>query len=428
MRADVNRKEREILRMNRTTNSQLGGVTHRHAEHPKGLPFPEDEQGASRELSECRWHVAPDDSPKAQTTSPPLINQEGACLLHSLWAGGLSYQLAFMRRGRKFHNVAVAGVEAALHLALQEAARDSDIYFACAEYGADRNRKAANAIAARAFWIDIDCGAQKAASGRGYATQTEALAALLDFCKGNALAEPTHIVDSGGGLHVYWAFTGSIERWTWLTSARQLKRLTTSSGLMADPSRTADIASVLRLPGTLNQKYTPPRPVSLLKADDSLHAHDFLTALRNAHERLCVVAGRSQGPAAAEPIALFEHADAPPSLARLAVALRLLNPDCDEATWKLRRLAPMARAARMHPDLEPALKALASAWSSGELRGRCAASWTSPGRTNGIPGQVEFERAWRRFLVDDYSGRPATLGTIYHDAMLEGFDRGRSSR
>jgi hypothetical protein len=54
----------------------------------------------------------------------------------------------------------------------------------------------------------------------------------------------------------------------WLSYAWKLKALNKACGFLADDSRTADIASVLRIPGTLNHKFTPPRPVTLEYASD----------------------------------------------------------------------------------------------------------------------------------------------------------------
>src|SRR5262249_39184778 len=61
-------------------------------------------------------------------------------------------------------------------------------------------------------------------------------------------------VSSGWGLHVYWPLKHMLDRATWERYARGLKSLCEKHGLKADPSRTADISSVLRTPGTHNRK------------------------------------------------------------------------------------------------------------------------------------------------------------------------------
>jgi hypothetical protein len=78
--------------------------------------------------------------------------------------------------------------------------------------------------------------------------------ALRDFCKSAGLPKPSFVVDSGNGLHCYWHFEEFIEKDRWLLLAKSLKDLTGARELKADPTRTADIASALRVPGTKNWK------------------------------------------------------------------------------------------------------------------------------------------------------------------------------
>jgi len=145
-----------------------------------------------------------------------------------------------------------------------------DLYFACSSFNSPDNRTGDNAVGARAFYMDIDCGPAKSQSNKGYTTTDEALEALNSFCKQASLPKPNAIVNSGNGLHVYWILDGFVKKSSWQAAARKLKALTKKLGLLADPSRTADIASVLRVPGTLNHKYTPPKPVELIFFDEKL--------------------------------------------------------------------------------------------------------------------------------------------------------------
>jgi len=81
---------------------------------------------------------------------------------------------------------------------------------------------------------------------------------------------PSVVVTTGGGLHVYWVFD---EPWVFDTDEERERaaRLVASwqarvaavaaeSGWVIDA--THDLTRVLRLPGTLNYKYRPPRPVA----------------------------------------------------------------------------------------------------------------------------------------------------------------------
>lgn len=149
-----------------------------------------------------------------------------------------------------------------------------DAYFALASFeqahyqdpetGKTRWRTQENAICARAAWLDLDVGESK-----GYATQKAALVALRDFVRDCELPGPTHIVSSGNGIHVYWAFTKDVPKALWEQFARYFKALTEFKGLLADPTRTADIASVLRPIGTQNFKDPDnPKDVVLLKRRD----------------------------------------------------------------------------------------------------------------------------------------------------------------
>jgi hypothetical protein len=212
-----------------------------------------------------------------------------------------------------------------------------------------------------------------------------------------------------------------IPRDTWQPHARQLKDLTKVCGFQADDSRTADIASVLRVPGTLNHKYTPPRPVSLEYASDAfIERSVMLDAIAGAHTKLCGTKPTSH-PILAGTTTASADVYVPPDLVKLASALTTLEPDCGEETWKLKRLAPLALAARNHPELANALRDMAKSWSSGDLSGKQSTAWTRAGSTNGLTGEQVFDQVWKRFLTDTYTGKHATLGTIYHDAKEAGW-------
>jgi putative DNA primase/helicase len=158
-----------------------------------------------------------------------------------------------------------------------------------------------------------------------------------------------------------------------------------------------------------------------------LETEALLRSINEAHDRLCAqgtpVRSTRGTPANTD---RYETADGvksygPPDLAKLASALEVLDPDCDEATWKLNRIAPLARAAAAHFPLADDLRELARSWSSGELRGEPSHAWTTPGATNGLTGKEAFDQEWRRFLRDDSGGQRTTLGTIYYEALQAGW-------
>jgi hypothetical protein len=153
-------------------------------------------------------------------------------------------------------------------------------YFACAEFKTIANRKGDNATGAQSFWLDLDCGPDKAAKNEGYLTKCDALSALRDFCKSLGLPKPAAIVDSGNGLHCYWYFTVFIRVDQWRALARKLKTLAAQRGLRADPMRTADIASVLRVPDTMNVKDPAnPKPVKIWRFSEATNFQIFAAAL-----------------------------------------------------------------------------------------------------------------------------------------------------
>lgn len=78
---------------------------------------------------------------------------------------------------------------------------------------------------------------------------------------------PSVLVDSGGGLHGYWLLrdTYLLENDDQRAAAELIQRLWVQT-IGADPS-VHDLVRILRIPGTLNFKYDPPRPVQFLFCD-----------------------------------------------------------------------------------------------------------------------------------------------------------------
>jgi hypothetical protein len=147
------------------------------------------------------------------------------------------------------------GVEAAVQTLLDDG---FDVYFACAKYEVEGSRTNDNVKNIKSFWLDVDCGA-----GKPYADQAEGLEALKKFCKTVGLPRPT-IVNSGRGLHVYWPLTEAVTRREWVAVAKHLKTLCAQHEFEADPARTADAASILRMPETFNHKSDPPMDVNVM--------------------------------------------------------------------------------------------------------------------------------------------------------------------
>lgn len=172
-------------------------------------------------------------------------------LLASLWAAQGRRVHAAIKGGKIVHFAPRSGACEALDAA------GWDVYFAPARYkDGSTTRTAADVASCGAFWADLDCG-----PGKPYPDSAAALRALLAWQKAASFPPFSHVVGSGSGLHVYWQLTAECPAVLWQQSARALKARWAADGLHADPARTADIASILRVPGTRNHKTTPPAPV-----------------------------------------------------------------------------------------------------------------------------------------------------------------------
>lgn len=89
----------------------------------------------------------------------------------------------------------------------------------------------------------------------------EAIAAHL---AATPFPEPSVLIDSGGGLHGYWLLADSytLDTDEKRQAAEVMQRLWVQT-IGADAA-VHDLTRVLRIPGTLNLKYNPPRPVQWL--------------------------------------------------------------------------------------------------------------------------------------------------------------------
>ena len=166
------------------------------------------------------------------------------------------------------------------------------VYFGLAKYSADApapkdsggGRTAANAESFKALWLDIDCGEDKAVElekstgqPKGYATKQKAEEALEAFCDLVDLPPPT-LVDSGNGIHAYWALTEELPKVQWLPLAARLKEICATQEFYVD-RQVFDAARILRVPGTLNLKFDPPSKVYVKEMHDPVDVELIRQAL-----------------------------------------------------------------------------------------------------------------------------------------------------
>jgi hypothetical protein len=152
-----------------------------------------------------------------------------------------------------------------------------NVFFGVAKYRTGENRTKDNVLALKALWLDIDCGKAKAEAEAGYKTKKIALQALNEFCEHVGLSQPT-VVDSGGGLHVYWPLTEAVSREEWEPVAARLRELCALHGLRVDPV-VFEVARILRVPRTLNFKRGEPREVAVCAVGDPVELGALRTTL-----------------------------------------------------------------------------------------------------------------------------------------------------
>lgn len=157
-------------------------------------------------------------------------------------------------KNKKVQQVLVNDVAAAKDVIGAALSNGEDVYFGCAAFATKESRKAENVLHLKSFWIDLDCG-----EGTAYATQQDGWTALAALCEATHLPAP-FVVNSGGGLHVYWALETPLLVDVWSIYACRLVELCAAAGLsIKDPGCSTDPARILRVPGTFNYK-NPEEP------------------------------------------------------------------------------------------------------------------------------------------------------------------------
>ena len=186
-------------------------------------------------------------------------------------------------------------------IASYNAQQNLQVYHACAAYKEPsyevevngevkrKYRGEPNWLKAKSFWCDIDVGESKALEGKGYATKREAAEAVLGFCVRAGLPLPM-LVSSGGGIHCYWPLSQPIGPNSWRLVASGLKSVLAAGGVLADPTRTADLSSILRPIGTHNRKPgRDQREVRLIRATEPVDPRVFASAVQAAVSKFNVV-------------------------------------------------------------------------------------------------------------------------------------------
>lgn len=144
-------------------------------------------------------------------------------------------------------------------------AQGRTIYHACNAFGdwyqdeangKRRLRTQVNVVACRALYDDIDIGKLGC-----HASKKEAMTALSEMLAATGMPTPL-VVDSGGGLHLYWACSDDITPEAWFEMAVLKRRITTHFNIKVDHAVDLDKARVLRPVGSFNRKREPREVVA----------------------------------------------------------------------------------------------------------------------------------------------------------------------
>jgi len=129
--------------------------------------------------------------------------------------------------------------------------------------------------AIKSLFLDVDV------KDGAYPDTKTALNALKDFIASAGIPVPSAVVASGsGGFHAHWALDKTLGRDEWQVLANAFARCAQEHGLMFDSQCTVDAVRILRVPGTLNHKWDPPRPVKLLSCGSEVSHDDMVEALK----------------------------------------------------------------------------------------------------------------------------------------------------
>jgi hypothetical protein len=129
-----------------------------------------------------------------------------------------------------------------------------NVYHACSLFDG-KSRKKVNAKETRAFWLDLDL------KDTDFKSVKEMALDYMPRFKDFDLGTKFWLVTTGNGLHVYWTLEKPIENWE--VYAKDLKEFCRTHNIKADNARTADSASIMRVPNSWNMKNDKPRKVKL---------------------------------------------------------------------------------------------------------------------------------------------------------------------
>lgn len=151
-----------------------------------------------------------------------------------------------------------------------------------ADLGPYHRGKKKDIVVMPGLWVDIDIQGP-GHKGTNYPTGVAAIAEKILIPFG---VEPSRVVLSGGGLHVYWAFDQPLTitdenraEVTALSKAWQARLIAHAAAAGWGMDDTADLTRVLRPVGTNNHKTDTPRPVAFIGIPGPRYSYAALRAV-----------------------------------------------------------------------------------------------------------------------------------------------------
>jgi hypothetical protein len=235
------------------------------------------------------------------------------------------------------------------------------------------------------------------------------LDATLAYIRSLAV-QPSVLVASGGGYHCYWLLDEPFVLDTPEKRARAVDVQARWQAFVRGDKAAKDIARVLRVPGTLNYKYEPARPVTFVEQDYSrTYTLDALAATLPAPAPRT---GRT-----AKPAAPACQADGlPPGVAQPSVDF----VDVSKAAAALARLSTERRddyEGEGWINVGMALKGLGAIGY---------ALWHEWSKASPKYNVGDCERKWPTFRVGTPGGTDITLASLYRYAKVDGGEQASS--
>lgn len=136
-------------------------------------------------------------------------------------------------------------------------------------------RSGDNATRLRTLWLDVDV------KEGAFLTTEAAMTAFGTWRRAAGMPLPSLLVMTGsGGFHAHWVLEEPLQVHEWLPLAHALVNCTKALNFTPlDTGVSTDTARLLRLPDTLNCKWTPPRPASLAPLPDATYGTERIRAI-----------------------------------------------------------------------------------------------------------------------------------------------------